>query len=59
MSLPETLRTTSFRLAIGYTVLFVISVLAIMGTTYLAATAEMRAIVRSSINEDVDGLCCE
>lgn len=54
MSLPETLRTTSFRLAIAYTVLFVISVLAIMGTTYLAATAEMRAIVRSSIDEDID-----
>ena len=53
MQLPEQFRTTSFRLAIGYAVLFVVSVLVIMGTTYLAATSEMRGIVRSSISEDM------
>ncbi len=53
MPLPETLRTTSFRLALGYSVLFVLSVLVIMGTTYLAATSEMQGIVRSSINDDI------
>ena len=53
MQLPEQFRTTSFRLAIGYAMLFVVSVLVIMGTTYLAATSEMRGIVRSSISEDM------
>ena len=53
MQLPEQFRTTSFRLAIGYAVLFVVSVMVIMGTTYLAATSEMRGIVRSSIFEDM------
>ena len=53
MPLPEQFRTTSFRLAIGYAILFVASVLVIMGTTYLAATSEMRGIVRSSIDDDM------
>ena len=53
MPLPDQFRTTSFRLAIGYGILFVMSVLIIMGTTYLAATSEMRGIVRSSISEDM------
>lgn len=56
MPRPEPFRTTSFRLALGYTVLFVISVLVIMGTTYLAATAEMRSIARSSITTDLAAL---
>ena len=40
-------------MATGYAILFVASVLVIMGTTYLAATSEMRGIVRSSINDDI------
>lgn len=53
MPLPEQFRTTSFRLAVGYAILFIASVLVIMGTTYLAATSEMQGIVRSSINDDM------
>lgn len=54
MQLPEQFRTTSFRLAVGYAILFIVSVLVIMGTTYLAATSEMRGIVRSSIEDDLE-----
>ncbi|MEX6507173.1 ATP-binding protein [Jiella sp. M17.18] len=54
MRLPEHLRSTSFRLAAVYAVLFVVSVLVIMGTTYVAATAEMQSIIRSSVTQDLD-----
>ena len=54
MRLPELFRTTSFRLAAGYTALFTLSVLAIMGTAYLVATSEMRGIVRASMVDDLN-----
>ena len=53
MRLPEPLRTTSFRLAIGYAALFVVSSLVIMGATYVGATAALNGIVRASIDDDL------
>ena len=56
MFLPEQVRTTSFRVALIFTLFFVASVLAILGTTYLAASSEMAGILRSSISDDMEGL---
>ncbi|KQT53042.1 MULTISPECIES: sensor histidine kinase [unclassified Aureimonas] len=53
MRLPDRFRTTSFRLAVGYGLLFVASVLVIMGVTYVATLSQMRGIVRASIAEDM------
>ena len=53
MRLPDRFRTTSFRLSVGYGLLFGASALVIMGVTYVAAGAQMQGIVRSSIAEDM------
>lgn len=54
MRLPDQFRSTSFRLGTFYAGLFLLSVMAILGTIYLAATAEVAGIVRLSVVEDMD-----
>ncbi|WP_082490905.1 ATP-binding protein [Aureimonas sp. Leaf454] len=54
MRLPDQFRSTSFRLGTIYAGLFLVSVMAILGTTYVAATAEVAGIVRLSVAEDMD-----
>ncbi|MCB8840528.1 cell wall metabolism sensor histidine kinase WalK [Aurantimonas sp. VKM B-3413] len=56
MFLPEQFRSITFRVAMIYTVFFVGSVVAILGTTYLAASSEMASILRSSISDDLESL---
>ncbi|WAP69376.1 histidine kinase dimerization/phospho-acceptor domain-containing protein [Jiella pelagia] len=53
---PEPFRSTSFRVALLYTLFFLGSVLAILGTTYFAATSEMDGILRSAVSDDMDQL---
>jgi signal transduction histidine kinase len=53
MRLPEHFRSTSFRLGSIYGALFLVSMMAILGITYLAATAEVEGIVRLSVVEDM------
>ncbi|RFC62004.1 HAMP domain-containing protein [Fulvimarina endophytica] len=50
---PEPFRSTSFRVALLYTVFFLGSVLTILGITYVAASAEMAGILRSAISDDM------
>ena len=54
MPLPRHFRSISFRVALIYTVFFVGSVLAILGTTYLAASSELGQILRSAISDEMD-----
>lgn len=54
MQLPDQFRSTSFRLGTIYAAMFVLSVMAILGTIYLAATSELAGIVRLSVIEDMD-----
>ena len=56
MFLPEQFRSITFRVALIYTVFFLGSVLAILGTTYFAASSEMAGILRSAISDDMEGL---
>ncbi|GGE04650.1 two-component sensor histidine kinase [Aureimonas endophytica] len=56
MRLPDRLRTTSFRLGVGYAVFFLVSVLAIFGAVYMAARSEVAAVIRSTIAEDLERL---
>ncbi|MBB4305270.1 signal transduction histidine kinase [Rhodobium orientis] len=56
MFLPRELRSISFRVALIYTVFFLGSVLAILGTTYLAASSEMTGILRAAVADDMDEL---
>lgn len=53
MFLPEQFRSTSFRVALIYTVFFLGSVLAILGTTYVAASSDMAGILRSAVSDDM------
>lgn len=54
MQLPEQFRSTSFRLGMVYAGLFFVSMMAILGITYLTATAEVEGIVRLSVEEDMN-----
>ena len=56
MPLPEQFRSTSFRMGMLYAGLFFVSMMAILGITYLAATAEVEGIVRLSVIEDMNRL---
>ncbi|WP_416357162.1 sensor histidine kinase [Aureimonas phyllosphaerae] len=53
MRLPDRFRTISFRLSVGYGLLFGLSAVAIMAVTYVAASTQMQSIVRASIAEDL------
>lgn len=53
MQLPDRFRTISFRLAVAYGLLFVASALILLGVTYVATVAQVRAIVRASVTEDI------
>ncbi|WP_294644827.1 HAMP domain-containing sensor histidine kinase [uncultured Aureimonas sp.] len=53
MRLPDRFRTISFRLSVGYGLLFGLSAVAIMAVTYVAASTQMQSIVRASISEDL------
>ncbi|RIX97998.1 HAMP domain-containing protein [Aureimonas flava] len=53
MRLPDRFRTTSFRLSLGYGLMFGLSAVAIMAVTYVAASTQMQSIVRASIAEDL------
>ncbi|TFF18230.1 HAMP domain-containing protein [Jiella endophytica] len=53
---PEEFRSISFRVALIYTGFFVFSVLAILGTIYVIASAEMADALRSSIKADMGEL---
>ncbi|MCW2306432.1 HAMP domain-containing sensor histidine kinase [Rhodobium gokarnense] len=53
MFLPRELRSISFRVALIYTVFFLGSVLAILGTTYFVASSEMAGILRSAVGDDM------
>ena len=52
----EPFRSTSFRVALLYTAFFLGSVLAILGTTYVAASSEMAGILRSAVSDDMRSL---
>ncbi|WP_062011863.1 cell wall metabolism sensor histidine kinase WalK [Aureimonas sp. AU4] len=54
MRLPDRFRTISFRLSLGYGLMFGLSALVIMGVTYVAASTQMQSIVRASIGEDLE-----
>lgn len=54
MRLPERFRTISFRLSVGYGLMFGLSAIVIMGVTYVAASTQMQTIVRASIAEDLE-----
>jgi signal transduction histidine kinase len=54
MRLPDRFRTISFRLSVGYGLMFGLSALLIMGVTYVAASTQMQSIVRASIAEDLE-----
>ena len=56
MHLPEQFRSTSFRLGAAYTLLLLVSVLIILGTTYFKSTSEVEGIVRRSIVSDIGKL---
>lgn len=53
---PEEFRSISFRVALIYTVFFVVSVLAILGTTYVIASGELANTLRAQISEDMQRL---
>lgn len=53
MRLPEPFRSTSFRIAVAYTVLFFVSVMVILGFTYFQATSDMMRTVEASLSDDV------
>ncbi|MCE7030346.1 sensor histidine kinase [Jiella avicenniae] len=53
---PEELRSISFRVALIYTGFFVVSVLGILGTTYVIASNELASTLRAQITEDMDHL---
>lgn len=53
MRLPDRFRTISFRLSLGYGLMFGLSAVAIMAVTYVAASSQMEGIVRASIAEDL------
>ena len=53
MFLPRELRSISFRVALIYTVFFLGSVVAILGTTYFAASSEMAGILRTAAGDDM------
>ena len=56
MRLPEQFRSTSFRLGLGYAGLLLVSVVLILGVTYVKATSEVDGIVRRSIARDMADL---
>lgn len=56
MHLPEQFRSTSFRLGAAYTLLLLVSVLIILGATYVKSTSEVEGIVRRSITSDIGKL---
>ena len=53
MRLPEQFRSSSFRIAVAYSALFFVSTMAILGLTYLAATADALGTVRASLTGDM------
>lgn len=53
MRLPDQFRSTSFQIAVAYTGLFFVSVMAILGFTYFTATADMMGTVRASLSEEI------
>jgi signal transduction histidine kinase len=53
MRLPEQFRSSSFRIAVAYSALFFVSTMAILGLTYLAATADALGTVRASLTDDM------
>ncbi|NDW04770.1 sensor histidine kinase [Jiella pacifica] len=53
---PQELRSISFRVALIYTGFFVVSVLAILGTTYVIASGELASTLRAQILEDMERL---
>ncbi|WP_279480159.1 HAMP domain-containing sensor histidine kinase [Aureimonas sp. SK2] len=53
MRLPDRFRTITFRLSLGYGLMFGVSAVLIMAVTYVAASTQMQTIVRASIAEDL------
>ena len=56
MLLPAEFRSISFRVAMICTAFFVVSVLVILGTTYVIASGELENTLRAQITEDLQRL---